>query len=277
MPVSESKVAPLIAKVWSAPRQKMDTATLLEVSANLFSATVLTLLFGLLSTFIGYISGAAGQSEAARAMQVPAMIVGGLGFVAGIVLLVKLLSGKSQYKDERGFAAAAADHVFSQPSAPNFHFFERVALPGTLGEPGDENVAETLRDWMAVATHDISVAMLAQAGVEPGRPMGDRDATLTHEAVPTHIIGKIGQPSVTDQKQVKVGDAAATVYEVTVPVAYRLLGLETSFGNLTEEAKKLADTIMHTTYTLTVVQTPSSNWHLLDAARAELASGGIGD
>ncbi len=216
---SQAELAERVAKVWDRPRLRMDTATLLEVYPNKFSWRVLGIIFGFLACEIGFFANqkSIGRAEWAAQVPMPALILGLTSLVLSILGMVKMVSGKGQYRTAQDFAEMVFVHVLGQPAAPNYHLYERVALPETLGvapDRDDDNddvadAADSLHAWMDRSRETISHALLERAGIEPDAQLFENAPATAAELVGKTLQAVLGPSRADGEVQVDLSGTPA--------------------------------------------------------------------
>lgn len=284
---SQAELAERIAKVWDRPRLKVDTATLLEVYPNKFSWRVLGIIFGVLSCEIGFFASQAaiGRAEWAAQIPVPAISVGLAVLILSIIGMAKMVSGKGQYRSPEAFADMVFARVLAQPGAPNYHFWERVALPETLGiaeDREDDNdqvadAADSLHAWMERSIATISQALLDRAGIDADAAIFENAPATAAEMIAKNIQAKVGPTRADGEAEVAIGDASATVSHFVRNATFSFRADEAVLGHLTPEGRKLAEAEVHAVMAASVVHTAVDAWYVLDAGLGEIKPGAAED
>jgi len=245
---SQAELAERVAKVWDRPRLRMDTATLLEVYPNKFSWRVLGIIFGFLACEIGFFANqkSIGRAEWAAQVPMPALILGLTSLVLSILGMVKMVSGKGQYRTAQDFAEMVFVHVLGQPAAPNYHLYERVALPETLGvapDRDDDNddvadAADSLHAWMDRSRETISHALLERAGIEPDAQLFENAPATAAELVGKTLQAVLGPSRADGEVQVDLSGTPAKVSRFTRSATFRFHAPEAVLGHLTPRATR---------------------------------------
>jgi len=284
---SQAELAERIAKVWDRPRLKVDMATLLEVYPHKFSLRVLGIIFGFLACEIGFF---ASQPEIGRAVwagrvPLPAFAIGGAALVLSFLGLIKMVSGRGQFRTAQDFAEMIFNHVLAQPGAPNYHFFERVALPETLGvapdrEDDNDNVADaadSLHAWMERSREAIRNALIERAGIEADVPLFENAPATAADMVDKNIQAMVGPSRVEGETLVELESAQAKVERLQKNATFSFRAPESVLGHLTPDGRKLADAQVHATMSVAIVHTPVDAWYVVDAGLGEIKPGAAED
>ncbi len=283
MAVNIEALRTAVAEVWQRPRHKLDTATVLEVFPTQFSLMFLGAILGVLGLLISYIASQVGQTAAAKAVGPPGLIVGVGGWILFAWYLRFLLSGARMYPHERAFATVVIEHVLSQPAAPNFHLYERVALRDTLvpHEPteADEDLEEHeivvagLHRWADQVRDQIAEALLAQTGVKADERLLNSGPSTAADVLRNRFQGRGTAPKVVNQYEVPLETGTATVWELADQVTFRFRWPGQTPGTFTPAGQKLADGAVHAQMTVVVTTTPAELWYLLWAEMGPLQPG----
>lgn len=276
------KIRIAVAEVWDRPLPKMDTATALELLPTQFSVMVLSAVVSLLSLLIGYLSRNAipmgeGQTGAAQYMTLPAYLVSIAALITAIVFAIKTYRSQQQYRDARSFADTVFDRILAKPSAPNFHIFERIAIPEAVGGDRETPPDESLHAWMNQAQRRIAEVLAEQAGVKLTAQVIKKIDTTVLDACEKHLDSKVGELALKEPYEVGVENGPAQVWEASQTVTFRCKSPTQLTTSLLPAALKLIEEQAHATMYATVTRNPQGAWFLLDAWMSDPQPGPASD
>lgn len=265
---STDKLQSLVAEAWKAPRRKLDTATVLEVFATQFTIAVFAGMLGLLSTIIGVVAMVAGQKTHAQGIGPGAVGFGVCGVIVGVVMLVRIASGRKQYAGRDEFAAEVLEHIVSKPSAPNMHLYERLAVPGTLGER-DADESDSLRAWMEETQQKVTAALLAAAGVQPDEKLYQGAPATAVDGVRPQLMSDLGDLQVDPLETCEVGGQQVPVWIARQHANFRFKP-EHTLGPLTTSGEKVAEAAIRAQLTAVVMLNAVGDWYVLQLGVTDL-------
>ncbi len=254
-----------LAEALQLPRPRLDTAAILDVYPNEFSAMMLGAIVGILSLFIGYMANAVGATPGTRAIAPFAVVLGVIGLIVGAVMCQRILTARKQYANERAFAKSVFDRVLSQPSAPNWHLYERLALRGALGNPEAADVNASLHEWTQARRQSIAEALTAAAGIQGSDKVSETGPETVAEHLPSRLFGKLTSDLTSTEETLAVDGQSLSVWHVEQPVTFQYRLLDEHKAGVTEAGHKMAAAGVSYRLQAVVTCTPSEAWYVLAA------------